>query len=123
MSVKVTDKMPEFIDKNTQVCEVVLTNMRRDMVNLIKIRQPYEGGEMMRQTYGEKTGPLKHRVIINVEYASYQNRGMRYDGTRIVKNYTTPGTGKQFVEDAAENIYSHGPEYFKQAFNTIRLGL
>lgn len=33
-------------------------------------------------------------IIYEVPYAEYQYYGMRKDGTRVVKNYTTPGTGK-----------------------------
>ena len=37
-------------------------------------------------------------------YAGYQWYGMRADGTHVVKNYTTSGTGKMWVETArAEN--------------------
>ena len=37
-------------------------------------------------------------------YAAYQWYGMRIDGTHVVEHYTTPGTGKAWVETArAEN--------------------
>ena len=37
-------------------------------------------------------------------YAGYQWYGMRIDGTHVVENYTTPGTGKAWVDTArAEN--------------------
>ena len=32
-------------------------------------------------------------IVYNQPYARYQYYGMREDGTHIVKNYTTPGTG------------------------------
>lgn len=32
-------------------------------------------------------------ITYESSYAKYQYRGMREDGTRVVKNYTTPGTG------------------------------
>lgn len=31
-------------------------------------------------------------------YALYQYKGMREDGSRVVKNYTTPGTGSYWAE-------------------------
>lgn len=37
-------------------------------------------------------------------YASYQERGMRADGSRKVRNYTTPGTGPHFAENAVMKI-------------------
>lgn len=33
-------------------------------------------------------------------YAAYQWYGMRIDGTHVVRNYTTSGTGKLWVEEA-----------------------
>lgn len=37
-------------------------------------------------------------------YAGYQWYGMRIDGTHVVEHYTTPGTGKAWVDAArAEN--------------------
>lgn len=32
-------------------------------------------------------------ITYEQEYAEYQYRGMRKDGTHVVKKYTTPGTG------------------------------
>lgn len=34
------------------------------------------------------------KIIYESPYASYQYYGKRADGSRVVKNYTTPGTGK-----------------------------
>lgn len=31
-------------------------------------------------------------------YAAYQHEGVRADGSHVVKNYTTPGSGKKFLE-------------------------
>lgn len=37
-------------------------------------------------------------------YASYQERGMRYDGSHVVKHYTTPGTSAGFAKRAVEKV-------------------
>ena len=34
------------------------------------------------------------KIIYETPYARYQYYGMREDGSHVVKNYTTPGTGK-----------------------------
>ena len=48
---------------------------------------------------------LRTNVFVSAEsityaspYASYQYRGMRKDGTHVVKRYTTPGTGPRWDE-------------------------
>lgn len=33
------------------------------------------------------------KIIYESPYAQYQYHGMRYDGSHVVKQYTTPGTG------------------------------
>lgn len=34
-----------------------------------------------------------NKIVYQSPYASYQYYGMREDGTHVVKNYSTPGTG------------------------------
>lgn len=41
-------------------------------------------------------------IVWDTVYALYQWFGIRADGTHAVKNYTTSGTGKQWVEKAKE---------------------
>lgn len=41
-------------------------------------------------------------VVWDTVYALYQWYGIRADGTHPVKNYTTAGTGKQWVEKAKD---------------------
>lgn len=46
----------------------------------------------------------ERELVWNNVYAGYQWYGMRKDGTHVVEHYTTPGTGKAWVETArAEN--------------------
>ena len=60
----------------------LLSDNLRQSGNVVK----GEGGEMY--------------VIWDSVYALYQWYGIRADGTHKVKNYTTAGTGKQWVEQA-----------------------
>ena len=46
-------------------------------------------------------------------YAAYQERGMRADGTHVVKNYTTPGTGKDFAKNAVNETLKHVEKFYK----------
>lgn len=54
-----------------------------------------ESGHVVR---GEESGA--YYLIYDTVYALYQWFGVRADGTHAVKNYTTSGTGKQWVEKA-----------------------
>lgn len=51
-------------------------------------------------------------IIWRVPYASYQERGSRYDGSHVVKNYTTPGTGKDFAKNAVKKTMTHVEDFY-----------
>lgn len=44
----------------------------------------------------------------SVRYAAYQERGMRADGTHVVRRYTTAGTHAHFLEQAADAAVKQG---------------
>lgn len=49
-----------------------------------------------------------------IAYAAYQERGMRADGSHKVRNYTTPGTGAHYLQNAGDTITKRGlGEYLK----------
>lgn len=48
----------------------------------------------------EKTGDGERTLVWDNVYAGYQWYGARADGTHVVKNYTTGGTGKAWVDEA-----------------------
>ena len=53
-------------------------------------------------------------IIWKVPYASYQERGSRADGSHVVKNYTTPGTGKDFAKNAVKKTLSDVSKFYKK---------
>ena len=52
-------------------------------------------------------------IIWKVPYASYQERGSRADGSYVVKNYTTPGTGKDFAKNAVKKTLKEVEKFYK----------
>lgn len=50
-------------------------------------------------------------------YAAYQWYGMRADGTHVVHNYTTPGTGKMWVDAAGQANKSKWQQVAQNAFD------
>ena len=52
----------------------------------------------------ERVDAGERDLVWSNAYAAYQWYGMRVDSTHVVENYTTPGTGKAWVDAArAEN--------------------
>ena len=63
-----------------------------------------EGGSLSDIGRIEKLDTAERDLVWSNVYAAYQWYGMRVDGTHVVENYTTPGTGKAWVDTArAEN--------------------
>ena len=52
-------------------------------------------------------------IIWRQPYASYQERGSRADGSHVVKNYTTPGTGKDFAKNAVKETLKQVEKFYK----------
>lgn len=53
-------------------------------------------------------------IIWRQPYSSYQERGSRAEGPpHVVRNYTTPGTGKDFAKNAVKGTMSHVKDFYK----------
>ena len=57
-------------------------------------------------------------IVYEMPYAKYQYYGMREDGTHVVKNYTTPGTGpywdKRMVSAEMQDILEEVQDFIKR---------
>jgi hypothetical protein len=56
-------------------------------------------------------------LVYDAVYALYQWYGVRADGTHKVHNYTTPGTGKQWVEAARAQYGDRWQKIAQKEFN------
>lgn len=60
------------------------------------------------------------QVTYNTPYAAYQHEGVRADGSHVVRNYTTPGSGKKYLETP---LYTNAPKYAARVAKTIKAWL
>ena len=58
-------------------------------------------------------GTYTGTIIWRQPYSSYQERGSRADGSHVVRNYTTPGTGKDFAKNSVKETLSHVRDFYK----------
>lgn len=61
------------------------------------------------------------RVEIDKAYAAYQERGVRKDGTHIVKHYTTAGTSAHFFRRAIDAVERNKSAYVSEAKMAVGL--
>lgn len=64
----------------------------------------------VKKTVQGRDGIIEWRV----PYASYQERGSRYDGSHVVRHYTTPGTGKEFAKKSVNKVLMNVAKYYDQ---------
>lgn len=57
---------------------------------------------------GAPAGEVTGTVVFDGPYAAYQHEGMRADGSHVVKNYTTAGTGAKYLET---KLVTHRDKY------------
>lgn len=77
---------------------------------------PYKDGDLREQVSKVIDG-RKGIITWKVPYAQYQERGMRANGTHVVKNYTTAGTDKKFAHKAVREAVT--PAALKRYFSKI----
>lgn len=112
VSVKIPDL--SFVDKTWRTKTANgLNKMANDlMVNSIP-KTPLKSGALRRNRRKSNVSDTEVRVQWLQPYASYQERGRRYDGSHVVRGYTTPGTGRQFVANALSPIKRNSRGYFR----------
>jgi len=118
---KVIDNSRRFMRVNARVLDAALGRMGRDIVQVTKIRIPFKSGDLQKEIEHKKVAKLVHKVIINKEYAAYQEKGQRADGSRVVRKYTTPGTGKNALKDGGTTVTKDALNYLKQAASQVKI--
>ena len=84
---------------------------------------PYSGGSIQSAEGLRESGKIVQGeegalyLVWDVVYALYQWYGIRADGTHRVTHYTTPGTGKQWVEAARAQYGDRWRDIMQKEFN------
>lgn len=121
MGSKITDNWLAFFSQSDAVIDLALGNMTIDIERIAKQRVPVNKARLLQSGRGQRIGPKNFQVSFNTEYAAYQEAGQRSDGSRIVHNYSKPGTGRHFLRGAGETIGRNGLSYFRAA--ALRKGM
>lgn len=97
MSVKVIDKTDQIRNQTRQRASVFLRLTCENVVDIARPITPKDKGNLKNDVLKTVNG-LHAEIEWRKVYASYQERGSRADGSRVVRNYTTPGTSKGFAK-------------------------
>jgi hypothetical protein len=113
----VIDNTNKVLQDHDKIKDRALAYAAQDIEVIIKTggRTPHRTGAMKASTKGKKIGIGKYQIEVPKAYASYQERGMRYDGSHRIRKYTTPGTSKGWFNSAIQTVAKNFPNLIKQA--------
>jgi len=115
MPVKVKDNSSNLKSKIEGQVNLMLSAITNDVYRLSQQQVPVSAGGGQLQSSGQiRPGHLKYQIKYNKEYAAYQHRGMRRDGTHVVRNYTYPGKKSHYLSDPAETVLRNQKSYIKR---------
>jgi len=89
--------------------------MANDIEMIAAFKVPVDTGKLARYIRKFRVSAKQWKVTVNLPYAEYQERGMAADGSRVVKNYSRPGSGAHFLEDAVKIVSGRANQYFERA--------
>lgn len=114
--ITVSEGFEQYMARFKKSLESGLERMAQSVLNKAQMTVPYKTGEL--SDTGRVVGEGLERMVIfgddDHQYAGYQERGMRIDGSRVVRNYTTPGTGSRYLYNAFEITLKEGLGRFMQ---------
>lgn len=114
-----TDKTKEFIMNNSFIFDAAIERMAKDMVNYSKAWVPRKTGELQDTAEVAKEGIMDYNVWYDrygdLGYAAVQEHGG--EGW----NYTTPGTGEQYLKRAGDKIEANALNYLRQAAQQVKV--
>ena len=125
MSFKVVDKSGKFIIASEQALDKAFAMMSMDIESLAKVNVPVKNSHLQQSIGHLKLGRLHYITFAGGNanntkaYARFQEFGG--DGKRVVKHYSTPGTGKKFMTNAGKTVTKKIITYVKQRTNLIKI--
>lgn len=122
MSVTVKTNAAKWKSAIAKGADFAAAALAEQMMNdSLQIIPKQEGGGGLRDAGRiEKPTEGERALVWSNSYALYQWYGIREDGSHKVRHYTTPGTGKMWVEQARAK---NGSKWDKVAQNAFSKGV
>lgn len=107
MSVKFNSNIPNIISDTDRKSSLAIRYALDDIDKIAEPKTPKKKGNLRRDTLKQVLGK-RGKIAWKKEYAIYQEKKQH-------GNYTTPGTGPHFAENAVRKVVANSREYFKRA--------
>ena len=122
MSVIVKTDKAKWKNAIEQASEVAAYALAQQMLTDSEKFVPWSAGSSQSSQGLRESGRVERGesgsmyIVWDTVYALYQWFGVRADGSHRVQNYTTPGTGKQWVETAKKTYGDRWAEIAQKEF-------
>lgn len=122
MAVIVKTNRAKWAQAVRQASETATYALAEQMLQDSEKFVPYSGGSIQSAGGLRESGKVVKGesgimyLVWDTVYALYQWFGIRKDGSHPVRNYTTPGTGKLWVEEAKKRYGSRWQDIINKAF-------
>ena len=119
MITRVINKLPQFGNKAQDVLNDALKEAAKDTLVAAKTRAPFDKGGLRSDTEIKQVKKLLWRVSFWKEYARFQEFGG--DNKRTVRNYSSAGTGKKYLERSGDEQVDKMVNKFKKHSIRVRV--
>lgn len=117
MAVKVVNNTARVINNVENYCGLAIRWTLEDIYANATPVTPMNKGDLRARVLRTMEGNLKGAITWQSSYAGVQELGHRRgkNGTIYFRNYTTPGTGPHYAENAVKNSVDNFPQYLEKA--------
>jgi hypothetical protein len=102
ISVRIDDRLPMFSNKAKNYLNDALKEGAKDILARSNDLAPYKDGGLRVNKDANQTGRMQWTVTYWNKYARFQEFGG--DGRRVVRHYTTSGTGKGYLKKSGDQV-------------------
>jgi hypothetical protein len=102
VTAKVDDRLPQYSKLLRKALNDGMNELARDVLIDARNNTPFKKGALRRESGVRSPQFLTKIIYYNVEYAHFQEMGG--DKKRVIRKYTTAGTGSHFLENAIRKV-------------------
>lgn len=113
--VTVIDNSLAFGQNVERQMDIALGTMAQDIEMIAAFKAPVDSGYLIKRIRKVRKNAHRWQVRVDADYAAYQERGMRADGSHVVMKYSRAGTGKDFLKNSGKFVSQRIMNYFRKA--------
>lgn len=115
IQLEIKDNLDKWVYRQIRQHDLALGAAAQDIEMIAVYYVPVDSGRLARMIRRRRKNALNWEVRVDEDYAAYQERGMRADGSHRVRKYSRPGSGPHYLARAAGVVQQKIASYFIRA--------